>query len=234
MERDPSLVSLLEQEYGYLDFQERLTFPYRIWKIDCKSDVESAKEFIESVFPGSLCFVMGPDTLILFLTDQKEIDYETVDICSDLRAQSYQDVSIYVSYSIERLEETYEAYQILKQLAELAAVLPNASKVYECDKMNLPLLLYGWKQNELTSADRFLEARIENLRVLDPDLLATAIEFLDTNLNVTDTASRLYIHRNTLLYRLGRIKALTGYDIRNYMEATNFYFTYLLKILTKS
>jgi len=55
----------------------------------------------------------------------------------------------------------------------------------------------------------------------------TAKEFLFSNLNSTDTANKLFIHRNTLLYRLGKIKGLTGYDIRNFLEAVNFYSLYL-------
>lgn len=234
MDRDTSFIYLLEKEYGYLEFQEKLNFPLRIWKVDCQRDVESAKEFMASVFPGSLSFVKGPNTLILFLTEEKETEVEVVDICWDLRAQSYQDVSVFVSYSIKRIEDAYGAFHILLDLTSLSTVMPTSSKVYECDKMSLPLHLNRTMEKELEPVHTFLDSKIDTLEAIDQDLLATAIEFLNTNLNVTDTANRLYIHRNTLLYRLGRIKSLTGYDIRNYMEATNFYFTYLLKILRKS
>jgi len=68
---------------------------------------------------------------------------------------------------------------------------------------------------------------------MDQELMNTAIEFLRNNLNVTDTANRLHVHRNTLIYRLGKIKSITGYDIKNFIEATNFYLLYLKKILIK-
>ena len=56
----------------------------------------------------------------------------------------------------------------------------------------------------------------------DPELIHTALVFFKSNLNVTDTANALYVHRNTLLYRLQKITQLTGYDLKNFEDAMNF------------
>ena len=56
----------------------------------------------------------------------------------------------------------------------------------------------------------------------DPDMLGTAEKFLENNLNVSETARKLYMHRNTLTYRLDKIERATGLDIRNFSDAITF------------
>ena len=54
---------------------------------------------------------------------------------------------------------------------------------------------------------------------LDEEILTTVNTFLDNNLNVSETARQLYVHRNTLLYRLEKLEKLTGLDIRVFEDA---------------
>lgn len=53
----------------------------------------------------------------------------------------------------------------------------------------------------------------------DEETLNTINMFLENNLNVSETARQLYIHRNTLLYRLGKLEEVTGLDIRVFEDA---------------
>lgn len=57
----------------------------------------------------------------------------------------------------------------------------------------------------------------------DPELLNTIQVFFKHSLNVTDTANALYVHRNTLLYRLQKITQLTGLDLKHFEDAVNLY-----------
>lgn len=51
------------------------------------------------------------------------------------------------------------------------------------------------------------------------ELIRTLDQFLADNLNVSKAAKNLYLHRNTLVYRLSKIRSLTGLDPRNFDEA---------------
>ncbi|HHW01440.1 MAG TPA: PucR family transcriptional regulator [Thermoanaerobacterales bacterium] len=57
------------------------------------------------------------------------------------------------------------------------------------------------------------------LKKLDEDALTTIRAVLDCNLNIAEAARKLYIHRNTLMYRLDKIHEQTGLDIRNFQDA---------------
>lgn len=59
------------------------------------------------------------------------------------------------------------------------------------------------------------------------DLKETLIQYIEHNLNVTETADALFIHRNTLFYRLNKITNDYGIDTSNYLDLTNFYIYYL-------
>ncbi len=66
----------------------------------------------------------------------------------------------------------------------------------------------------------------------DAEMLETATEFLKSNLNVSEASRNLFMHRNTLMYRLDKIERATGLDIRKFRDAMTFrLITILYKLL---
>ena len=57
---------------------------------------------------------------------------------------------------------------------------------------------------------------------LDQETLFTINKFFENNLNVSETSRKLFVHRNTLVYRLEKIKKLTGLDLRQFDHAIVF------------
>ena len=49
--------------------------------------------------------------------------------------------------------------------------------------------------------------------------MGTIERFLENNLNISETARQMYIHRNTLVYRLERVQKMTGLDVRRFEDA---------------
>ena len=56
----------------------------------------------------------------------------------------------------------------------------------------------------------------------DEETLSTVNQFFQNNLNISETARQLYVHRNTLVYRLEKIQKLTGLDVRVFDDALTF------------
>lgn len=56
----------------------------------------------------------------------------------------------------------------------------------------------------------------------DGDTMSTVDSFLEHGMNVSETARKLYMHRNTLIYRLNKIRKVTGLDIRVFDMAVTF------------
>ncbi len=57
---------------------------------------------------------------------------------------------------------------------------------------------------------------------LDDEILSTVNKFLENNLNISETSRQLYIHRNTLVYRIEKLQKITGLDVRLFDDALNF------------
>jgi DNA-binding PucR family transcriptional regulator len=73
---------------------------------------------------------------------------------------------------------------------------------------------------ERTFASEFVvDMQSRFAEVDDEEMWATIEAFLASNQNVSETAKRLYVHRNTLIYRLDRFKAATGLDVRLFEDA---------------
>ena len=65
--------------------------------------------------------------------------------------------------------------------------------------------------------------------IRDRDTLDTINRFFENNLNVSETARKLYVHRNTLVYRLEKVKKITGLDLREFEDAILFKVAVMVK-----
>ena len=72
----------------------------------------------------------------------------------------------------------------------------------------------------------FKQGSIESL---DQETLFTIQRFVENNLNVSETSRGLFVHRNTLVYRLEKIKKLTGLDLREFDDAIVFKVALMVK-----
>ena len=74
----------------------------------------------------------------------------------------------------------------------------------------------------------------ELLQIHGEDTLETIDRFFENNLNVSETSRKLYVHRNTLVYRLEKIKKITGLDLREFDHAIVFKVALMVKQYLKS
>ena len=67
----------------------------------------------------------------------------------------------------------------------------------------------------------------------DEEMVNTAEEFLENSLNVSETSRNLYMHRNTLMYRLDKIERIMGLNLRKFSDAVTFRIITILNKLLK-
>ena len=112
---------------------------------------------------------------------------------------------------------------------KLALLLGNKFKL----KSNLLTLDKLFLENLVYSTDKSLKQdyinRYKNaFDNFDIELLNTIEQCLQCDLNLSHTAKKLFIHRNTLIYRLDKIKKETGFDIKNFNQAMLFSIIFLI------
>ena len=89
------------------------------------------------------------------------------------------------------------------------------------DKLGLGRLIY---QLPITLCELFLREVFEpgTYEALDPVTRETIDKFFENSLNGSETSRQLFVHRNTLVYRLDKVQKITGLDLRNFEDAVLF------------
>jgi carbohydrate diacid regulator len=89
----------------------------------------------------------------------------------------------------------------------------------------LSILGEGNREKEIQFAEQLLS------KLTNEDLLQTLECFFDQNLNLTETAQHMGIHRNTVIYRLNQISTILGVDPRVFEQAMTIQIALLIKRL---
>ncbi|MCC0664297.1 helix-turn-helix domain-containing protein, partial [Clostridioides sp. ZZV15-6597] len=85
--------------------------------------------------------------------------------------------------------------------------------------------LIRYKTLDLINKDDVLNRLIDfnKIKSIDEELLSTGIKFINNDLNISKTSSDMFLHRNTLVYRLEKINEILNLDLKNFENAMIFY-----------
>ncbi|MEI7027798.1 PucR family transcriptional regulator [Paenibacillus sp. y28] len=129
------------------------------------------------------------------------------------------------------------AQSLLSMVIQLRETVLLGRKFHLGSHVHLPWMLHLERiLIPLAEADktRFVESVFKGVdHVLDTETITTLEYFFELDCNVSETAKRLYIHRNTLLYRLDKFKQETGLDVRTFRHAVLVNIALLLYKVTK-
>ena len=121
----------------------------------------------------------------------------------------------------EHLRELADSYKEAQTAIEVGKVFDNEKSVMHYENLGIGRLIY---QLPTTLCEIFLREvfKKNSLDSLDQETLFTINKFFENSLNVSETSRKLFVHRNTLVYRLEKIKKLTGLDLRQFDHAIVF------------
>ena len=127
--------------------------------------------------------------------------------------------------SIKELAHSFKDAQVA---LEVGKVFDTEKSTINYESLGIARLIY---QLPSTLCEMFLSEvfRRGSLESLDRETLMTIQAFFDNNLNVSETSRKLFVHRNTLVYRLEKIKKLTGLDLREFDHAITFKVALMVK-----
>lgn len=97
-------------------------------------------------------------------------------------------------------------------------------EIYNIKNMYLEKAIYNLSNEYI---DELKEEYKDIFSGFNHELIQTLEEILKCDLSLTKAAKKLFVHRNTLMYRIEKIKKETGFDIRNFKEATFLYILYM-------
>ena len=123
---------------------------------------------------------------------------------------------------VRRFEDVGKSYQQAGAALRLAAMLRAKGNVHSYREFVLMKMLEDIPEAKLSEyLSMLLDGAAKEL-LKDEDMVNTAEEFLENNLNVSETSRTLYMHRNTLMYRLDKLERVTGLNLRKFSDAVTF------------
>ena len=133
----------------------------------------------------------------------------------------------YISYSTmsQNSFDLKKAYDSARECLAIGRKYNLGNQIYNSSSMLFEKAVYNIAPR---IKEQLLESLGEGLDNLDHDMISTIEEFLKSGLNISEAAKNIYVHRNTLIYRLDKIAKETGYDIREFNQAMIFTIAFLI------
>ena len=121
----------------------------------------------------------------------------------------------------EHLRFLADSYKEAQTAIDVGKVFDTEKSIINYENLGIGRLIY---QLPTTLCDIYLSEvfKKNSIESLDQETLFTINKFFENNLNVSETSRKLFVHRNTLVYRLEKIKKLTGLDLRQFDHAIVF------------
>lgn len=186
-------------------------------------------EMLQNMFPDKVhdyVVSVGEHDIVLVKelkpgTDMREIEKIAVNIADTISTEFYTKVSIGISTIVDNIKDLAKAYQEAQVALEVGKVFETEKNIISYENLGIGRLIY---QLPTTLCDMFLQEVFKkgSLESLDRETLMTIQCFFENNLNVSETSRKLFVHRNTLVYRLEKIRKLTGLDLREFEHAITF------------
>ncbi|MDD4081369.1 MAG: helix-turn-helix domain-containing protein [Eubacteriales bacterium] len=193
-----------------------------------KAGLEGAKAMLESVLPTrETDLLVGINRYTAALI--RDMDGESAEEMGEYAAalqdtlmnELGQQAAIGIGETFPSLSALPLSYAQASAVLGLSRLYPQENGVYEHRRLLLERFLL---QTPAETAARFYSQLFnrKTAKLLNEDMLNTITVFFEKDLNLSDASRELYIHRNTLVYRLDKVQKQLGLDLRKFHDAMTF------------
>jgi carbohydrate diacid regulator len=164
---------------------------------------------------------------IIVIKDVKSLDdYEGVEqsaqvIVDMLNSEAMLIAKVAYGTIVPELKEVSKSYKEAKMALDVGKIFYMEKPITAYNTLGIGRLIYQLPINlcRMYIHEIFGDTLPDEL---DDEMLMTVQKFFDNNLNVSETSRQLYVHRNTLVYRIEKLHQATGLDVRKFDDAMTF------------
>ena len=177
----------------------------------------NSRDFITAVDEHNVIVVKG-------LTDGdgiKEIGKTADNIAAFLEKENFKNVRIAYGTVVNEIKEVSRSYKEAKMALDVGKIFFGERDVIAYSELGIGRLIY---QLPIPLCKMFIKEIFDGKSPddFDEETLTTINKFFENSLNVSETSRQLFIHRNTLVYRLDKLQKSTGLDLRVFEDAITF------------
>ncbi len=190
---------------------------------------DKAKDFVISINENDIALVKETKPGI----DPKTVEKLASSIADTISGEFYVHVLIGIGTTVDNLKDLARSFKEAQTALEVGKVFDTEKTIVAYDNLGIARLIY---QLPSTLCETFLKEvfKLGSIESLDQETLFTIQRFFENNLNVSETSRKLFVHRNTLVYRLEKIKKITGLDLREFDHAIIFKIALMVNKYLKS
>ena len=189
----------------------------------------NAMEVMKSLFTGrhgAYITAVDEENIILVKELEKRDTYEEMHqlaktIVDLLNTEAMINAKIAYGTVVQNIKDISRSYNEAKMAMDVGKIFYDEKSVIAYNKLGIGRLSY---QLPIPLCKMFMDEVFPGTTPdeFDEETLLTIRKFFDNSLNVSETARQLYIHRNTLVYRLDKVNKATGLDLRVFEDAITF------------
>lgn len=201
-----------------------------VFLIETKTEKDSnALETVRGLFTGNTQdFVTAVDEKdIILVKELKETEgYEDMDktakmILDLLNTEAMEKVQIAYGTIVSEIKDVSRSYKEAKMALDVGKIFYEERDIVAYGNLGIGRLIY---QLPMPLCKMFIKEIFDGKSPddFDEETLTTINKFFENSLNVSETSRQLYIHRNTLVYRLDKLQKSTNLDLRVFEDAITF------------
>ncbi len=179
--------------------------------------VSTTRDFVTEVDEKSVILVKD----VRDMPEDEELVELAKMLVDNLHTEAMVKVRVGFGNRVDLLQDIARSYQEAKMALEVGSIFYAENDTVSYSKLGIGRLIYQLPASlcEMFLKEVFGEKVPEGF---DEETTVTIQKFFENNLNISETARQLYVHRNTLVYRLERIEKMLGLDIRTFEDAMLF------------
>jgi carbohydrate diacid regulator len=175
------------------------------------------KDFITAVDENSVIVVKELDDN----ATNEDIDKVCATYKNQLSKESVRDIRVAYGTIVREIKEVSRSYKEAKMALDVGKIFFDDRDVMAYSELGIGRLIY---QLPIPLCKLFIKEIFDGKSPddFDEETLTTITKFFENSLNVSETSRQLFIHRNTLVYRLDKLQKTTGLDLRVFEDAITF------------
>ncbi len=142
-------------------------------------------------------------------------------ICDCILKDTKEEVRVSYGSIVSDLKDISKSHREARMAMDVSEVFFEGRQINPYNRLGIGRLVY---QLPIPLCKLFIKETFKGLspEKMDKETITTINKFFENSLNVSETSRQLYIHRNTLVYRLDKIEKNTGLDLRVFEDAITF------------